>query len=134
MLKEHGNKAMGTARELAEYMADFLSSESHIDEESNFYDCDFAVANTKAEGELDEIAASSSGWYGIKKIDTGFDSGNLDLFADYYGGGCGVFRSLFDGMSRTTIVEELECMLLHTLNCQEVCHPDTQIILEVHPY
>ena len=57
---------------------------------------------------LDDIEACS--WLGIQPV-KGFDSMNLDLVCNYYGGGCASLTSLFDGMSQDEIEEELAIMI-----------------------
>lgn len=56
----------------------------------DFTPYDFAVMDTAAFEETPEdlrrIADCSEGWYGIKRVDTGFDSNELQIVADYYGG------------------------------------------------
>ena len=53
---------------------------------------------------LENITTSS--WFGIHPV-TGFDSTDLDLICNYYGGGCASLTSLFDGLSQEEIEEEL---------------------------
>ena len=57
---------------------------------------------------LDVIETSA--WLGIHAV-KGFDSMNLDLVCNYYGGGCASLTSLFDGMSQYEIEEELTRMI-----------------------
>lgn len=46
---------------------------------------------------LSEVYANASGWAGIKQITTGFDNDySIDLFGDYYGGGCGVYKNTIE--------------------------------------
>ena len=71
---------------------------------------------------LDVIYENSIGFYGIKKIDTGFDNDsndNVDLFADYYGGGCGTYVLLGDWDSKDYIVKNIIGMILDVLSYQE---------------
>lgn len=57
---------------------------------------------------LDDIETCS--WFGIHPV-KGFDSMDLDLVCNYYGGGCATMCTLFDGMSQDEIEEELGKMI-----------------------
>ena len=87
---------LGTIKEIAKELYDL--------NKKDFVDCDFALIDNQdidlnnKDIDLDEIYHNSTGWYGIKKINTGFDAkanNDWNLFADYYGGGCGVYRFIF---------------------------------------
>ena len=65
-------------------------------------DCDFTLIDDQdidlnnKDIDLYEVDHNFTGWYGIRNIDTEFDAkanNNWNLFADYYGGGCGVYNS-----------------------------------------
>lgn len=94
---------------------------------------DFAVADEFVDLEkctLEEIKASSSGWYGIKQIDAGFDYQGIDLIADYYGGRCMVCGELELDYSWAECVMVITEMIINVLNIQETCHEDTLLIAE----
>lgn len=63
----------------------------------------------------EEIASGAEGWYGIRRIDTGFDDPDLMLCVDYYGGGCASFVHLFDGMTGGEMKEQIKTSLIRTL-------------------
>ena len=55
------------------------------------------------ETEPEVIASGAEGWYGIHRIDTGFDDDDLTLCANYYGGGSPHFCYLYEGCSEKEI-------------------------------
>lgn len=121
MLKE-GKYLLGTISEIAN---ELYNSEEKIFK-NRFRECDFALVDTKdfdfLKESLDVIYENSIGFYGIKMIDTGFDNDsndNVDLFADYYGGGCGTYVLLGDWDSKDYIVKNIIGMILDVLSYQE---------------
>lgn len=121
MLKE-GKYLLGTISEIAN---ELYNSEEKIFK-NRFRECDFALVDTEdfdlLNESLDVIYENSIGFYGIKKIDTGFDNDsndNVDLFADYYGGGCGTYVLLGDWDSKDYIVKNIIGMIFDVLSYQE---------------
>ena len=117
-------------KDLAKYYAGLILKDGKFNE--NIPGCDFAIADSLApeDASLEDIRDSSSGWYGMKKFDAGFDSTDLCLIADYYGGGCAVITQLFDGMDDDDIADEIERIILGTFNVCESAHSDTELIVE----
>lgn len=114
---------------LAEYYAGLVLKNGKFNE--NIPDCDFAiVCDYEESATLEEIRDSASGWYGMKKFDAGFDSTDLCLIADYYGGGCAVISQLYDGMEKQMIAFEIERIILGTFNVCESAHRNTELIVE----
>ena len=74
-------------------------------------------------------------WYGIKKIDTGFDSfynNVINLFADYYGGGCGVYSKLDFDDPINDIISTITKTIINTLSYKEgVVTDDMFIVCEI---
>lgn len=134
-MKVEGKYLLGTVSEIAEYILRETVSKGTdgISNESEFKEWAFAIAVDWYEDydALEDVASDSSGWYGIRKIDTGFNNCDLDLFADYYGGGCGVYRYLFDGMEVKDCIETVKEMIMHVLNDWDCCYEDTIIIAEL---
>lgn len=62
---------------------------------------DFALTSCSefndSEQDLENLKMSTSGWYGIKTVDCGFDSTDMVIAADYYGGGVAAIRNVYDG-------------------------------------
>lgn len=54
-------------------------------------------------------------YYGMKKQHTGFDSENLELISDYYGGGCGTYGSIYEGVFASEAVILIKGMMKTTL-------------------
>ena len=101
-----------------------------------FLECDFALVEKEdfdlENDDLDTIFINSTGWYGIKKLNTGFDSDlydNVDLFADYYGGGCGTYRLIGDWDNGDKIVNTIKEMIVTVLSCQEGNITEDDIII-----
>ena len=91
-----------------------------------FLECDFALVDKEdfdlENDDLDTIFINSTGWYGIKKINTGFDNwlgDKVDLFADYYGGGCGTYELIGDWDNGDKIVNIIKEMIVDVLSFQE---------------
>ncbi len=129
-MRKEDKYILGTAEEIAkEIIKDYYNSGNAND----FIGCDFAMVDlANAEGlTLEEIRYNSSGWYGIKHINTGFDSNDLDLFADYYGGSCGVYDVLYDGLILIDCVAIVKNMIMSTLQVCESCKDDTVLIAEI---
>ena len=131
MLKE-GKYLLGTISEIAN---ELYNSEEKIFK-NRFRECDFALVDTKdfdfLKESLDVIYENSIGFYGIKKIDTGFDNDsndNVDLFADYYGGGCGVYRLVEDYGNDEDIIDTIKEMIIETLSYREGRITDNNIII-----
>lgn len=101
----------------------------------DFTPYDFAVMDTAAFEETPEdlrrVADCSERWYGIKKVDTGFDSNELQIVADYYGGGCAAFLSL-DPKEDYEIAIQLVTNLILQSMCMERCSKDTILIGQIH--
>lgn len=122
MLRKEDKLILGTIDEVAKE----LYKEDEKNFADRFFDCDFAVANDfdldLEHDDLEIICIDSTEWYGIKKINPGFDSGyddNVDLFADYYGGGCGTYRLIGDWNKKYTIVNIIKEMIINVLSYQE---------------
>lgn len=133
-MRKEGKYILGTAKEVAEYIVDesFRFNGALIGNyELKPYD--FAVADELIDlnkSTLEEIKASSSGWYGIKQIEAGFDYQGIDLIADYYGGRCMVCGELELDYSRAECVMVIIEMIMNVLNIQDTCHEDTLLIAE----
>lgn len=63
----------------------------------------------------EELASGAEGWYGIRRIDTGFDDPDLMLCVDYYGGGFASFVHLFDGLTGGEMKEKIQKAMVRTL-------------------
>ena len=129
-MKREGCLAVCTIRELADELAKSIDTESVVD--SQFAECDFAIIDSDSQSEdMGRIKSDASGWYGIKKLETGFDSPELLLLCDYYGGGCPNLIQIWEGMDGA--VEHSQSILdglLGCLNVQETAKPDTVLIVD----
>ena len=127
-----GNKYMlGTIDEVAEELY-------KIDEKKfadRFIECDFAIVEGDWDldkEDLETIYNNTTGWYGIKKINPGFDSShddNVDLFADYYGGGCGTYELIGDWEWADNIVRTIKDMIIDVLSYQEGTITENDVII-----
>ena len=134
MLRKESKFMLGTIDEVVKEL--YKSDEKKFSD--RFIDCDFAVVE-KEDFDLDNddleiIHINSTGWYGIKKLDTGFDNeyGGVDLFADYYGGGCGTYKLIGDWLPDEDILMYISKMIIGVLSCQEgTVTGDTVLICEL---
>lgn len=134
MLRKENKYMLGTITEVAKEL--YHKNEKNF--EDRFIECDFAVVE-KEDFDLDNddleiIHINSTGWYGIKKLDTGFDNeyGGVDLFADYYGGGCGTYKLIGDWLPDEDILMYINKMIISVLSCQEgTVTGDTVLICEL---
>lgn len=131
-MRREGKYILGTVTEIAEVIIQ-ESFEFDFEEltEGRLKAYDFAVADVSENQSLQEIALSSSGWYGIKQIDTGFDSYGYDLITDYYGGGSLQHGYIEAEDSRITCIKIVESMILNTFNVREFLDKDTLLIAEL---
>ena len=125
------NLELLTARELAAKLVMCLDLENVL--KKPFRQCDFAIAvyvTDEHKEDLEFIKDSSTGWYGTKDLNTGFDSDNLILCTDYYGGGCARLIELFSGITEEEAVHEIEIMIHSSMSIQEIVHKETKLICE----
>ena len=122
MLRKEKNFMLGTIDEVAKEL--YKSDEKHF--KNRFIDCDFVLVDKEnfdiEQDDLEFIYTNSTGWYGIKKIDPGFDSrhyDDVDLFAYYYGGGCGTYRLIGNWDDNDKIVNTIKEMIVEVLSYQE---------------
>lgn len=129
MVIKQGKYMLGTIKEIAEELYDANSK--------HFTNCDFALIDDQGidlnkDINLEEIHDNSTGWYGIKNLDTGFNSdiyGSLNLFADYYGGSCGEYRFIYGDENEDYIYGTITNMIIDTLSYQEVTITRNMIII-----
>lgn len=136
MLRKENKYMLGTIAECAKEL--YKADEKRF--ENRFVNCDFAIADSHVDvgddldfehDDLETIFENSSGWYGINKLDTGFDNSHdddVDLFADYYGGGCGVYNVIYEGMEKNECIKIVKELIMSTLNMVECCKEDTLLI------
>ena len=122
-----------TVRQLAEYLASKIDLECVM--KTQFPDCDFGIIDTDGETEFDQeemefLHSGVCGWYGIKNVDTGFDSYVLVLIADYYGGSCAELTQIYDGISKEDAENEICRIILNCLKHQEVADESTMLVIE----
>ena len=121
-----------TVRQLAEHLAGQINLEDVI--KTQFPDCDFGIVDTDGETKFDQeelefLHSEVCGWYGIKNVDTGFDSYVLVLIADYYGGSCAELAQLYDGISFDDAVKEITRIIVNSLNVQETGVTEDTLLL-----
>lgn len=128
-----------TIREFAEYCADIIVNRKGYSHSSCFDaplpDCDFAIVDDLGnEMTLEEVAASASGWCGLKKLDAGFDSMDMCLVSDYYGGGCMNIATFCGDESMAEVTQAIYQMVYDTLTTVESVHKSTLLIIEINNY
>lgn len=133
MKRDETNELMlCTVEELAKFLASKVNAKSVL--ANRFPNCDFAIVGDEEDSDdLEYIKSGASGWYGIKAIDTGFDSVGLILCADYYGGGCANFTQLWDDVAEILnggISGAIQEILIGALELKETARPETKLIVE----
>lgn len=85
---------------------------------------------------LDELLAAFETYimeatftFTVSKL-AGYNSSCIELFADYYGGGCGVYNRIDEEMGREERVDIIEKMILQVME-QEVCDKDTKLLVQL---
>lgn len=125
---------LGTVREIATSLAGNILDKGRVTHSSqdNFKDCDFSVLTGTEDlsQNLECIMSGVEGIYGIKKLHTGFDNYDLDLFADYYGGGSGHYVCIFPDMYEAEVVDIIKDVMLKTLSEEWKINEDSVIIAE----
>lgn len=129
-MRKENESMVCTVNELSNYLGE--RARKCIREGSRFPDCDFAVIDSEnANKSFDELRDDNYGWYGIKAVDTGFDSADLILFSDYYGGGCASFCSIWEELwYYQDASEAIEKTILDTLRCSDVVMGDSMLIVD----
>ena len=117
--------ALGTPSEISAFLLKDFKNPSEFTSHAKFRDCNMTVYE-EFEGSLESEASRQSGWCGVKKADTGFNSDALDLVSDYYGGGSLSFCSLNPDDSLEDARNALAFMIRHTLELE--CKDDTTLI------
>lgn len=124
--------ALLTINDLCQLLADNLNYEYlNI---KDFKNCDFAFADESYKEDyvdLETVKYNSTGWYGIKAVDPGFDSEDLMIVAGYYGGQIApkVIYNQLDNM--VTIRTKIWKLIKDVLECGgEYFTADTMLIVE----
>lgn len=123
-----------TVRQLAEHLASRINLEDVL--KTELPACDYGIIDTDGETvfdqeELEFLHSGVCGWYGIKKIDAGFNSTNLVLVADYYGGGCAYLADIFSGIGILEAAYDIGQAILNSLRVQEAAYNDTLLLVEL---
>lgn len=133
-MKTEGKYMLGTIKEVATAIAENIIEGNRVTRTSirNFKDCDFAIPDEieATDGSLEMIMDASGGNYGIKSITTGFDNEDLNLFADYYGGGSGQYDCIFVDDDFKMVVDIIQKLIVGTLCVRDICDKDDIIIAE----
>jgi len=122
-----------TVRQLAEHIASQINLEDVM--KTEFPAFDFGLIDSDGETvfdqeELEFLHSGVCGWYGIKNVDTGFDSYVLVLIADYYGGSCAELTQIYDGISLKDAENEICRIILNSLKHQEEADETTLMVVE----
>lgn len=133
-MRWQGKCAIMTVKELANYIVGKIDTGDVL--KNPFPECDFAIIDSDIADLIDDIEYyainEASGWYGIKRVEIGFESTDLILMSDYYGGGAAAMTDLWDDMAMYDIdpAEMVMTCILQTLNMRETASEDTPLIVE----
>ena len=122
-----------TVKELAETIARRILKDKPG--ETNFSPVSFSVLSEGYDGktEPEVIASGAEGWYGIRRVDTGFDDDELTLCANYYGGGSPHFGYLYEGCSEKEIESTISMIIQGTLRADSPSiNGQTMLVAETH--
>lgn len=126
------NLMVCTVKQLAKYLSSQIDGKNVL--KNKFPNCDFAIIDTDTFDDLENLRCNSSGWYGIKAVDAGFDSCDLILISDYYGGSCAKICQIFDDMNEIlpndNIESNIKRIVLNTLQYQESANENTYLIVD----
>lgn len=108
-MRREGDYILGTPAEIA---IDYARNTRASRDGEFIPEMDFKVYDDEVGSSLEEIFDKAWPIFGIKRISTGFDNGDVDLFADYYGGGYGEYACIFREYSENEIAREIKGMLI----------------------
>ena len=114
----------GTPNELAEKLAE------HIDwEKRKFPFCNYAICPEEEESNY-LLYRKAEHWYGIHKIDSGFDNTNdIEVVSNYWGGGCGHYAELNEDYD---VVADLTVLIEATLDSDGNLFGDDILIADMY--
>ena len=136
-MKQNGNYMLGTVMEIAEAISkNAVGRNGKISYKTrkHFKNCDFGVPNTPIEVITDLQIAFDDGdfpLFGIKRFDLGFGNPDLELFADYYGGGYGQYECIETESSIDECVAIIAKMILCEITIDGITKPydDNTVIM-----
>lgn len=126
-----GRYMCGTIEEIVSFLTNKLCSDDEFScKDCSFNSLDFSVDTNgiNFESSLEDERYNVSGWYGIKHIDTGFDSNDYDIVSDYYGGGAACIKQLYDGMSKEEVENSLKELVMNPVDSTEGSVNENDII------
>ena len=110
-MRQEGNYILCKLSELAGIIARNIDLEKP--KNSRLPNFSFAAdTDTTKDESLETVFNNSNAWYGIHVVNTGFDSDDLHLVSDYYGGGAPKFVHIFQGMS----LDQVRCAILMAIS------------------
>ena len=135
-MKTENNYMLGTVKEIAEAITENIADKNkglRNEARQLFKNCDFTILDYNLDDTRtlsDMYEDSENGIYGIKYIKTGFHNLNMDIFADFYGGGHGCYGMLtYDEMYKECI-EDIKRLMLQCINTREKCDENTILVAQ----
>ena len=135
-MRKDKNFMLCTVKELALYIMDkiYIGNDCYQLAE-NFPNCDFSIVDTETYGKklfgesFTRALLSAGDWYGIKAVDTGFNSLDLTLICDYYGGGAAHIAALYFGLEKDCAMDYILSAIKNTLSVKEYCISDSTLLI-----
>ena len=120
VLQKENIYLFGTVEQVATYIADSIMSEKGADDAKKFQGFDFAVdSDFFHDSTLEDMKTEASGWYGCHSVNLGFDSWDIELASNYYGGGAACIREIGVGEDKETVIEEIIALILNPVRDTE---------------
>lgn len=99
----------GTVNELAEELEKLIDWKN-----GKFPFCNYALCPLEEEKSPLELCLIANHWYGIHKIDSGFDNyDDIEVVSNYWGGGCGQYAELNEDYD---VVADIAALIEATLD------------------
>lgn len=118
----------GSAKELVKVISRLVDFDT-----LEFPSVDFAEADNIDEAAIKEkglqwACNNAESWFGIKSINSGFDSSSMELLGNYYGGGCGVYTEIYE---EGEIEESIKYVLENIMDSKWSGLDKTMLIAEI---
>lgn len=114
----------GTVNELAEELEKLIDWDKR-----KFPSCNFALCPEEDDMKLHDLWRTAEHWYGIHKIDSGFDNcDDIEVVSNYWGGGCGQYAELNEDYD---VVSDIIALIEATLDSDGYYDDDCILVADI---